>query len=298
MNDAVNPNRRDFLKTAALAGAAVGVTSLLSTSASAGSNAGKIKKAVSLGMIGEKLPLIDKLKLVKDLGFDGIELNSPCGVDKDELKKALEETKLGVSEVIDGLHWKDHLSSPNEEVRARGLAALKTSLDDAKFFGAGEVLLVPGVVNANVNFDDCFKRSTDEIKKALDHAKETGVKIGIENVWNNFINDPETMVKYIDGFNSEWVAAHYDVGNHVKYNKPEHWVRTLGKRIYRLHIKEFCAAKQFSAKLGDGGDIKWDEVTKALAETGYTGWATAEVPGGNRDVLKDIAERMNRILDI
>src|SRR5436305_112370 len=102
MNDAVKPNRRDFLKTTALASAAVGVTSLLGEKASAGSNTGKIKKAVSLGMIGEKLPLIDKLKLVKDLGFDGIELNSPCGVDRDELKKALDETKLGVSEVIDG----------------------------------------------------------------------------------------------------------------------------------------------------------------------------------------------------
>lgn len=294
----MNPNRRDFLKTTALAAAATGVSSLLGGRASAGTNAGKIKKAVSLGMIGEKLPLIDKLKLVKDIGFDGIELNSPVGVDKDELKKALEETKLGVSEVIDGLHWRDHLSSPNEDVRARGLAALKTSLDDAKFFGAGEVLLVPGVVNANVNFDDCFKRSAAEIKKALDHAKATGVKIGIENVWNNFINDPETMVKYIDSFESEWVAAHYDVGNHVKFNKPEHWVRTLGKRIIRLHIKEFSNAKQFGVKLGDGGDINWAEVTKALGEIGYTGWATAEVPGGNREVLKDIAERMNRILDI
>jgi len=305
MNDAVKPNRRDFLKTTALAGAAVGVTSLLGGKASAGSNAGKIKKAVSLGMIGEKLPLIDKLKLVKDLGFDGIELNSPCGVDKDELKKALDETKLGVSEVIDGLHWKDHLSSPNEEVRARGLAALKVSLDDAKFFGAGEVLLVPGVVNANVNFDDCFSRSTEEVKKAIEHAKETGVKIGIENVWNNFINDPETMVKYIDGFGSDMVMAHYDIGNHVKFNKPEHWVRTLGKRILRLHIKEYTGKQDangkvigFGAKLGDGGDINWAEVTKALGEIGYRGWATAEVPGGTRETLKDIAERMNRILDI
>ena len=305
MNDAVKPNRRDFLKTTALASAAVGVTSLLGEKASAGSNTGKIKKAVSLGMIGEKLPLIDKLKLVKDLGFDGIELNSPCGVDRDELKKALDETKLGVSEVIDGLHWKDHLSSPNEEVRARGLAALKVSLDDAKFFGAGEVLLVPGVVNANVNFDDCFARSTEEVKKALEHAKETGVKIGIENVWNNFINDPETMVKYIDGFGSDMVMAHYDIGNHVKFNKPEHWVRTLGKRILRLHIKEYTGKQDangkvigFGAKLGDGGDINWAEVTKALGEIGYTGWATAEVPGGNREVLKDVAERMNRILDL
>lgn len=290
-------NRRDFLKATALGAASLGVTSLLGGRALAGSNAGKIKKAVSLGMIGEKGTLDEKFKIVKDLGFDGVEFNSPIG-DKEAVKKALEDNKLGVSEIIDGLHWKEHLSSPNEDVRAKGVAALKQALEDAKFLGAGEVLLVPGVVNANVNFDDCYKRSTEEIKKVIPYAKELNVKIGIENVWNGFINDPETMVKYIDGFESEYVMAHYDVGNHVKFNKPEHWVRTLGKRILRLHIKEYCAAKQFNAKLGDGGDIHWDEVTKALGEIGYTGWATAEVPGGNRDALKDIAERMNKILDI
>jgi L-ribulose-5-phosphate 3-epimerase len=304
MNDAVNPNRRDFLKTAALAGAAVGVTSLLGTRASAGSNKGKIKKAVSIGMIGEKGTLDEKFKLVKELGFDGIEFNSPVG-NKEEVKKALDANGLGVSEIIDGLHWKELLSSPSEDMRGRGVAALKQALEDAKFFGTNEVLLVPGKVLPNANFDECYKRSQEEIKKVIPYAKEMGVKIGIENVWNDFINDPETMVKYIDSFESEYVMAHYDVGNHVKFNKPEHWVRTLGKRILRLHIKEYTTAKTaegkvigFGAKLGDGGDIKWDEVTKALAEIGYTGWATAEVPGGNRDVLKDIAERMNRILDI
>jgi hexulose-6-phosphate isomerase len=294
-------NRRDFLKTAAVATAAA----IAAPGLKAGENTGKFKKAVALGMIQEKLPLLDKLKLVKELGFDGIELTGPVSVNKDELKSALEATGLGVSEFIDGLHWKDHLSSPNEDVRARGLAALKESLQEAKFFGTGEVLLVPGVVNQNVSFEDCWKRSQEEIKKVIPLAKELGVKIGIENVWNNFINDPETMLKYIDEFQSEWVAAHYDVGNHVKFNKPEHWVRTLGKRIIRLHIKEYTTAKdasgkpiQFGAKLGDGGDINWGEVTKALNEVGYTGWATAEVPGGNRDVLKDIAERMNKILGL
>jgi L-ribulose-5-phosphate 3-epimerase len=291
-------DRRGFLKSAGAVTAAVMAGPMTATrSASAGPNAGKIKKAVALGMIREKLPLIDKLKLVKDLGFEGIEVNCPTGVDNEELKKALETTGLGVSQVVDGLHWKDHLSSPNEDVRARGVAALKASLDDAKFFGAGEVLLVPGVVNANVTFDDCYKRTQEEIKKVLSHAKETGVKIGIENVWNNFINDPETMLKYVDEFQSEYVAVHYDVGNHVKFNKPEHWVRTLGKRIIRLHIKEFSLTKQFSVKLGEG-DVNWPEVVKALDEIKYTGWATAEVAGGDRKELQDIAERMNKILQI
>ncbi|HYG76955.1 MAG TPA: TIM barrel protein [Planctomycetota bacterium] len=291
-------NRRDFLKSTALAAAAFGTTALSSSRANGGELTGKIKKALHLGMIGEKLPLIDKLKLVKDLGFHGIELNSPTGVDKDELKKGLEATGLGISEVIDGLHWKEHLSSPNDEVRARGVAALRTSLEDAKFFGTDEVLLVPGVVNANVKFEDCWTRSQAEIKKVIPYAKELGVKIGIENVWNNFINDPETMVKYIDEFQSEWIVAHYDVGNHVKYNKPEHWIRTLGKRIYRLHIKEFSNAKQFDVKLGDGGDIVWPEVVKALKEIGYSGWATAEVRGGDRAAIKDISERMDKILSL
>lgn len=292
-------DRRNFIQTAGLTLAAA---SLGARPAAAAENTGKIKKAVNLGMIGEKIPLADKMKLIKDLGFDGVELSSPCGVDRDELKKAIEGAGLGVSEIIDGLHWKDHLSSPNEDVRARGLAALITSLDDAKFFGAGEVLLVPGVVNANVKFEDCYARSQAEIKKAIPHAKETGVKIGIENVWNQFINDPETMLKYVDEFQSEWVAVHYDIGNHVKFNKPEHWVRTLGKRILRLHIKEYSTVKDangkekgFGVPLGEGS-VVWPEVVKALGEIGYTGWATAEVRGGGREALKDIAERMNKLL--
>lgn len=294
MNQSIE--RRDFLKTAGIAAAAV-LAGTAVQPARAAENTGKIKKAVNLGMIREKLPVADKFKLIKDLGFEGVELNSPCGVDNDEVKKALETAGIGVSEIIDGLHWKDTLSSPNEDVRARGVAALKKSLEDAKFFGAGEVLLVPGTVNPNVSFDDCYKRSQEEIRKVIPYAKELGVKIGIENVWNNFINDPETMLKYVDEFKSEYVAVHYDVGNHVKFNKPEHWVRTLGKRIIRLHIKEFSLTKQFSVKLGEG-DVNWPEVVKALGEIGYSGWATAEVPGGDRVVLKDIAERMNKILQI
>ena len=63
---------------------------------------------------------------------------------------------------------------------------------------------VPGKVMAAtnaepaVNFDDCWKRSLDNIRQVLPHAKAQGIKIAIENVWNDFLTTPEQFVKYLD----------------------------------------------------------------------------------------------------
>ena len=297
--------RRELIKTggAALVSWAVGAGT--AGTARAGENTGKLKKAVQLGMIQEKLSLMDKFKLAKELGFDGVELNSPDANDKDELKKACEATGLGISEVVDSLHWKETLSSPNPDVRARGVEALKTALEDAKRFGASSVLLVPAVVNKNVNYADAYKRSQEEIRKVIPFAQEQGVKIAVENVWNQFLLSPLEMARYVDEFESPWVGVHFDVGNVVNYGWPEQWIRILGKRILKLHIKEYSRARRdkeglwkgFEVKLGDG-DCDWPAVVKALGEIGYNGWATAEVPGGDRTVLQDISARMDKCLGL
>ncbi|HEY3319417.1 MAG TPA: sugar phosphate isomerase/epimerase family protein [Planctomycetota bacterium] len=287
-------NRRDFLVRS---GAAVAAASLLGQSAQSGELTGKVKKALGIGMVGEGATVLEKFKLIKDLGFDGVELNSPGIGNKEDIKKAIDETGLGVSEIMDSVHWRDTLSHPDEAVRAKGVAGLKTAIADAKFVGATAVLLVPGVVNKDVTKEDAWKRSIKEIKTVVPFAEENGVYIGIENVWNNFLMDPADMAKYVDEIGSKWVGAFFDIGNHVKYGKSEDWVRTLGKRILRLHVKEFSKEKNFGVKIGDG-DVNWPEVVKALKEVGYTGWATAEVSGGKKDALKDIADRMNKVLSL
>jgi L-ribulose-5-phosphate 3-epimerase len=294
-------SRRTFLKvsSAALGTAALGtgVLNLGGTRVMAGEMTGKIKKAVGYGMIKEGATVLDKFKLVKELGFDGVEMNSPGGPNRDEVKKALDATGLAVGDIMDSVHWGSPFSHPDAAVRAKGAEGLKTAIADAKLYGASTVLLVPAVVNKEVTKEDAWKRSIEEIKKVVPFAEEQGVKIGVENVWNNFLMDPQDTAKYVDEINSKWVGAFFDIGNHIKFGKSEDWIRTLGKRIVCLHVKEFSKAKSFGVKLGEG-DVNWPEVVKALGEIGYTGWATAEVDGGNKAALQDVAERMNKILSL
>src|SRR5207244_4993098 len=127
--------------------------------------------------------------------------------------------------------------------RKIGLDGLVTSLHDAKAYGAGSVLLVPGVARNGVTYQECFDRSIVEIRKAIPVAKETGVKISIENVGNNFIVKPEQAVEYLDAINSEWVGWHFDIGNvgSLRQIAAEKWINVIGKRINRIHVKDYRA---------------------------------------------------------
>lgn len=261
----------------------------------------KLKKAVKIGMVREGKTLTDKFKLLKELGYDGVELNSPGNLTKDEVRQAVEASGLPVHGVVDSVHWRQTLSDPDAKVREAGLRGLKTALQDAKDFGATSVLLVPAVVNKEVAYKDAYERSQAEIRKALPLAEKLQIKILLENVWNNFLLSPVETARYIDEFESDWVGAYFDVGNVVRYGWPEHWIAALGKRLGKLDVKEYSRKLQnskgpragFGVKIGDG-DCDWPAVMKALAKIGYNGWATAEVGGGNRDRLKEIADRMDR----
>lgn len=297
-------NRRSFLKTAGLAAGALAAAA--APRAAADDKGGKMKKAIGFGMIGEKkLSWGERMKIVRDVGFDGVELNSGIG-NRDELKKAIDDAGLGVSEIIDSLHWNKPFSSASEKTREEGANGLKIAMEECKFFGTTSVLLVPGVVNKQISYDDCYKRSQAEIRKFLPLAKELGVKIAIENVWNGFLLSPMEMARYIDEFESEWVGSHFDVGNVANFGFPEQWARILGKRILKLHIKEFNVDEAnkkgryagFNWKLGDAGGIDWPAVVKALTEVGYTGWATAEFSGGDTAAMKDAADRMDKVLQL
>ena len=299
------PTRRTFLKTTAT-GVVVGSVAM-NAGNSAADNAEKsrpaIKKAVKIGMVKAGKTLIEKFKLLKDLGYDGVELNAPSGLKHDEVLAAIDKTGLPVHGVVNSVHWRQTLSHENPKVRAAGLKGLMTALRDAKAYKATSVLLVPAVVNKTVSYKDAYIRSQAEIRKALPLAKELGISILFENVWNNFLLSPLEMARYIDEFESDLVGAYFDVGNVVRFGWPEHWILALGKRIRKLDIKEYSRKLQnskgpragFRVKIGDG-DCDWPAVMRALARIGYSGWATAEVAGGDRKRLKEIAERMDRAL--
>lgn len=234
--------RREFLKVSAAVSAAV----VAGSASAAEDRRPKLKKAVKYGMVGIKGTHREKLELVKKCGFLGVEIDSPGTANLDELREASQATGIAVHGVIDSVHWSDTLSHPDEKVRAKGLAALEGALKDAKTVGADTVLLVPGVVNKDVTYDQCYERSQAEVRKALPTAEKTGVKIAIEVVWNNFITKPEQLIQYVDDFKSPFVGAYFDTSNMIKYGvPPAEWIRKLGKRMLKFDFKGYSKAKQW-----------------------------------------------------
>ncbi len=288
-------NRRQFM------GAGVGVAAAAMSPGfafGAPAKAPKLKKAVKFGMIKQGATVEEKFALIKSLGFAGVEMDSPSSLDRQEVVKARDKTEVVIHGVVDSIHWKQRLSDPDPEVRAKGLDGLKTAIEDARFYGATTVLLVPGkVVNGSETFEQVWQRSQAEVRKVLPLVGKLKIKIAIEVVWNDFLTTPENLIKYIDEFKDPAVGAYFDVSNMVKYGvPPATWIRKLGKRMLKFDFKGYSNERKWVA-IGDG-DEDWPEVRKALAEIGYNGWATSEVSGGGEKELRDVADRMNRVLGL
>lgn len=295
--------RRDFLRvTAAVTAAVLGGPRLYSDDKKP-----KLKKAVKYAMVQLKGSHRDRLELAKKCGFLGVEIDSPGTPNLDDLVAASKATGVVVHGVIDSVHWnKTHaLSHPDPKVRARGLEALVGALKDAKAVGADTVLLVPGVVRDEefegqkepVTYEQCWERSSAEVRKALPTAEQLGVRIAIEVVWNNFLTKPEQLIEYVDQFKSPHVGAYFDCSNMIKYGvPPAEWIRKLGKRMLKFDFKGFSKSRQW-VPIGEG-DEDWPEVLRALAEIGYDGWATAEVGGGGEEHLKKVSAQMDKVLGL
>jgi L-ribulose-5-phosphate 3-epimerase len=292
--------RRTFIKnTAVMASAAVIGAETFATAAPAPP---LIKKSLKYGMVTENLSVMDKFKLLKDLGFDGVELDSPNDIDPKEILAARDKTGLELPGVVNSAHWKSPLSSADPKVREVCSKAMEKSLYDCKLYGGTTVLLVPGVVNEGTSYKDAYERSQAEIRKLIPVAEKTGIKIALENVWNNFLISPLEAARYVDEINHPLVGWYFDVGNILRYGWPEHWIEALGKRIMKIDIKEFSRKKQQDEGLWKGfnvelleGDCNWPVVNKALSKIGYSGWASAEVPGGDRKRLEVISQKMDGI---
>ena len=288
-------DRRHFL--AATAGA-------LAAAALAQDPAAKrpLKKAVNLGMVSGPGSVADKFRMIRDAGFDGVELTRPDAIGMDEILKAKSDTGLPVANVICSTHWAKPLTANNPAVREQGLRGLRLALQETGELGCDRLLLVAGVVNKDVSYADAYTRSLAGIREALPQAAKAGVKIAIENVWNNFLLSPLEAARFVDEFSSPWVGWHFDIGNIIAFGWPEQWIGILGKRILTLHIKDYSRKLQneqgmrkgFNAELGEG-DANWPAVMKALDAIAYHGWAVLEVPGGDAARLKFLAERTDQL---
>jgi hexulose-6-phosphate isomerase len=285
-------DRRGFLKTAGALGAAAAI------SAPAVEAGGRVRwrKAFMLGG-ASKGPVREHFLRLRDAGFEGVELVSPNELDRDEVLKARDEAGLIIHGVSGSRHWRDTLSDPDPAVRFRGVEAILKEIEDCRAYGGTTVLVVPAVVTKNVSHREAYTNSHMMFTNFIPAAKEAGVKIAIEEVWNKFLLSAPEFVKYVDSFQSPYVGAYFDVGNVVEYGFPQEWIRELGHRILKVHIKEYGKARRFNYPLGEG-EIDWPAVTQALIDVGYDGWITAEVPYGDLDALKDVVRRMDKILTV
>jgi L-ribulose-5-phosphate 3-epimerase len=240
-----------------------------------------IKKAVLLSMLPKSMSMLDRFKLAVDCGFEQIEC--PTTEDQgqvEEIKQAAEGSGLRIHSVMNMAHWKYPLSSADSSVVATSVKGMETSLRNAHFWRADTVLLVPAVVDAQTGYREAWKRSQEEIRRLIPLAKELNVIIAVEEVWNKFLLSPIEFASYVDSFKSPSIRAYFDVGNVVINGYPQDWIRILGPRIAKLHIKDFKFAKREAQFVPlREGEIDWLEVYKALVEIGYRGSATVELPG-------------------
>lgn len=285
-------SRRKFFNQASASLLAVSVSPALSAMAGepkSDTPKGRIKKAVKYQMILEKISVLDKFKMLKDLGFDGTEIHYKSQVNPKEVSRAIEAT---------GVQVHGFINSSRDD--------LKDSIDQSKYYGGTSVLIVAGRVDQKNPYDVVYQQQQAKLRKHLPYAEKQGIKLLVENVWNNFLLSPLEMARFIDELESPAAGVYFDVGNVVRFGWPDQWIRVLGPRIVKLDIKEYSRKKQRDEGLWKGfnveineGDCDWPAVRKALLDIGYTqGWGTAEVKGGDRQRLQEISERMDRALDL
>ncbi len=294
-------DRRTFLMNSAAAGVA---TAMGAGVAGAATGRLPIRKCVEYSMLGQGLSPAERFRLAKECGYEAVEVGTiedPAAAEA--IKKASDDTSIPIHSVMNMAHWEFPLSSPKPEVVARSLKGMETSIGNAKLWGAQTVLLVPAVVNAEVSYKQAWERSQKEIRKLIPLAEKNKVIIGIEEVWNKFLLSPLEMAQYIDEFKSPWIRAYFDVGNVLLYGYPQDWIRTLGSRIVKLHLKDFTFRrdKQLGKSVADwvnlrDGDVDWKAIHQALTEIGYKGDATVELEGGDATYLKDVNRRFEAIL--
>jgi hexulose-6-phosphate isomerase len=283
-------NRRTFLAASSAA--------LMRTGWSATRARLPIRKAVEFEMLPKTGSFAERLRMARDAGFEEIECPTmPDEREAEEVKEAAEKTGLRIHSVMNMAHWRYPLSSADPAVVAKSVEGMETSLRNAHLWGADTVLLVPAVVDAQTSYRDAWVRSQEQIRKLIPLARELKVIIGLEEVWNKFLLSPLEFARYIDEFQSPWIRAYFDVGNVVIFGYPQDWIRTLGKRIVKLHLKDFKFENNVAKWMPlREGAVNWPEVYQALVEVGYEGSATVELPGGDEAYLREVSRRFDAIL--
>ncbi|MBE5762278.1 MAG: sugar phosphate isomerase/epimerase [Clostridiales bacterium] len=278
-----------------------------------------MKKAISIWAFPGGWTLRQCFECAKAAGFDGVEVSldaqGEIGLDSTyedvmKVKKAADEVGIELFSVATGLYWDYSMTVDDKAIVEKAKSIVKKQLDVASWLGCDTILVVPGGVKADfvegapvVPYDLAYDRALEAIKELAPYAEEKGVSIGLENVWNKFLLSPLEMRDFIDKVGSDYVGSYFDVGNVLFSGYPEHWIKILGKRIKKVHFKDYRRAAGGLHGFVDllAGDVDYPAVKKALDEIGYDGWVTAEtIPPYNHytdQIIYNTALSMDRIIN-
>ncbi|NMB97274.1 MAG: sugar phosphate isomerase/epimerase [Clostridiaceae bacterium] len=279
-----------------------------------------MKKGINIWSFPGDMKIVECMKLAKKAGFEGIELalneTGELGLESSDeeilgYKKAAEEIGIELTSLATGLYWTYSPTSNNPEIREKAKSIIKKQIDAASLLGVDTILVVPGAVSGLgvipesdiVEYDVAYDRAFQVIKELAPYAEEKKVCIGIENVWNKLLLSPLEMRDFIDKVGSDYVASYFDVGNVIYSGYPEHWIKILGKRIKKVHFKDFRRDVGTLAGFVDllAGDVNYPAVVKALKSTGYDNFVVAEmIPAYNHytdQIIYNTSASMDRILE-
>lgn len=252
-----------------------------------------MKIGITAWSLPQTLTIPQGFRVAKGTGFDAVELDisengyltlDMANEDVSAFRTAAENMSLELRSVSCRLLWIYQLTSDDPHVVAKAKSIIRRGLEIAKVLGADTLLVVPGSVSSEVPYDVAYERANSALKELSVDAEREGVCMAIENAWNKMLMSPLELRDFIDSIGSEYVGSYFDVGNVVAFGFPEQWIRILGKRVKKVHAKDFRAAvgnvDGFTNLLQ--GDVDWVGVRNALRDVGYDDTVTAEVPGFNR----------------
>ena len=276
-----------------------------------------MKKGINIWSFKSGMTIAECMTMAKDAGYDGIELSlneegelSLNSTEKDilKIKEMAENEGIEIASLATGLYWSYPATSSDPAIRQKSKDIVRKQLEFAALLGTDGILVVPGAVaglapgSEVVQYDVAYERALEAFTELKEDAESYKVSIGLENVWNKFLLSPLEMRDFVDKINSPYVGVYFDVGNVIYSGYPEHWIRILGKRIKKVHFKDFRRAVGTLDGFVDllAGDVNFPEVVKALEEVGYNDYVTAEmIPNYihyTNQIIYNTSKSMDKIL--
>jgi hexulose-6-phosphate isomerase len=259
-----------------------------------------MKKSINAWTIPDSFTFEETFACVAKAGFEGLELNVDApgrsahslSLETTEAETAaiLELSKkynLPVSGISTSLWGQNPIGAVEPEKREQGFRLLKKQVGFAQAFGCDGILIVPGGVSDDLSIQAAWDSALETFRLWQGFIEDCGVKVGVENVWNNFFISPLDMARFLDELSIKNLGAYFDVGNVAIFSRPEHWIEILGSRIQKIHVKDFLKSGTNAGTFVNllEGSIRWEKVTPALRKAGYDGYLTAEL--GTMDKSND-----------